>query len=153
MSRRRTVPAAADSHGAALVTVLAFVAAGMVLAAATARTGALELAMADRGANRLRAIEAAEAGLAHALRSRGWSAAGPWTDAGELPGDARWTVEARLAAARLDPASGMVEWHFEILGTGRAGTAQYSMAQGFVVTGALPGEPRLTWWRHAEPAP
>lgn len=142
-----------SSRGVVLVTVLAFIAAGMALAAATARTGALELAMADRGANRLLAIEAAHTGLAHALRSRGWSAAEPWADAGDLPGGGRWTVEARLAAARIDPASGVVEWHFEILGTGRAGTAAYSIVQGFVVTGALPGEPRLTWWRQAEPPP
>lgn len=141
------------NRGAVLVTVLVFVLAGMTLAAATARTGVVEFAMADRGANRVRAIAAAEAGLAHALRSRGWSAAGPWTDAADLPDGGRWTVEVHLAAARLDPLNGLVEWHFDIYSTGAAGTARFSLEQGFAVIGALPGEPRLTWWRQAESPP
>lgn len=149
---RQSSPAV-SSRGAVLVTVLVFVAAGLLLAATTARTGAVELALAARAADRLRAVEAADAGLAHALRSRGWNATEPWTDAGVLPGGGRWAVEVQLAAARLDASTGVVEWHFEIFSTGRAGTAQSSVARGFAVTGGLPGEPRLTWWRQAESSP
>jgi hypothetical protein len=153
MNRRRVPTTPGGSRGAALVTVLVFVLAGMALAAATTRTGMLEIAMADRGANRLQAIEAAEKGRAHALQSGEWSAGPPWTDAGTLADGAQWQVEMRLALAWIDAESSEVEWHFEIHSEGRAGTARFAMVQGFSVAGALPGEPRLTWWRQAEPPP
>lgn len=149
--RRPTMPV--HSRGAALVTVLVFVLAGLALAALTTRTGLLEIAMAGRGANRLRAIEAAEKGRARALQSGEWSAGLPWTDAGTLADGAQWQVEMGLALARIDPVNGEVEWHFEIRSEGRAGTARSAMVQGFSVAGALPGQPRLTWWRLAEPLP
>lgn len=140
------------TRGAALVMVLVMAAAGMALAAAIARTAVLELAMAERDAARLRATAAAEAGLAEALRRREWSAADPWRAAGITTNGARWEVEVRLDAARLDQALELVEWHFEIESAGRAGPAAMTILQGFKVLGALPGEPRRTWWRQAEPA-
>ena len=141
------------ADGAVLVVVLVLTAAGMALSAAVATSGTLELAMAERSAARLRAFEAAEAGLAAALRARAWSAGAPWTASGELVDGGAWRTEVRLAAARVDPLGGPVDWHFEIESTGREGPARVTLAQGFRVQGALPGEPQRSWWRQAEPEP
>ena len=140
-------------RGAALAVVLVLTAAGMALSSAVATSAALELAMAERGAGRLRAFEAAEAGLAAALRARAWSASDPWTAAGALPAGGEWQVEVRLAAARIDPVGGVVDWHFEIESSGRDGAARVTLVQGFRVAGGLPGEPQRTWWRQEDPAP
>jgi hypothetical protein len=139
--------------GAVLVVVLVLTAAGMALAAAVATSGTLELAMAERSAARLRAFEAAEAGLAAALRARAWSAGAPWAASGTLAESGEWRAEVRLAAARVDPLGGPVDWHFEIASAGRDGPARVVLVQGFRVLGALPGEPQRTWWRQAEPEP
>lgn len=141
------------ARGAALAVVLVMTAAGMALSSAVATSAALELAMAEQGIARLRAFEAAEAGLAAALRARAWSAAGPWSAAGTLVTGGEWRVEIRLAAASTDPLAGTAEWHFEIESDGRHGAARATLVQGFRVTGALPGEPRRTWWRQEDPAP
>jgi hypothetical protein len=146
-------PACGRERGAVLVLVLVLVAAGMAVSAAVAGTAALELAMAERTAMRLRAFEAAETGLATALRSREWSVVAPWTASGALAHGERWQVEMRLATVRLDEAAMPVEWHFEVHSTGRAGRASVALAQGFRVHGALPGEPEFSWWRRAEPPP
>jgi hypothetical protein len=139
--------------GATLAVVLVLTAAGMALSSAVATSAALELAMAERVSARLRAFEAAEAGLAAALRARAWSASDAWTSSGVLPEGGEWRVEVRLAAARLDPLGGVVDWHFEIESSGREGAARVTLAQGFRVAGALPGEPQRTWWRQEDPAP
>ena len=136
-----------------LVVVLVLMAAGMALSSAVARTAAAELAMAEQGLSRLRSLEAAEAGLAGVLRARGWSAAAPSSLAGNLADGAEWEAEVRLLAARLDPAGGPVEWLFEIESRGRAGPARMTLARSFTVQGALPGEPRLGWWRQLEAPP
>jgi hypothetical protein len=141
------------ARGGALVVVLVLTAAGMALSAAVATSAALELAMAERSASRLRAFAAADAGLSTALRARAWSADAPWTASGVLAEAGDWRVEVRLAAARIDPLEGTVEWHFEIESAGIDGAARVTLLQGFRVAGALPGEPMLTWWRQAEPAP
>jgi hypothetical protein len=143
----------ARQRGAMMVVVLVMMAAGSVLSAAIASSAALELAMADRSATRLRAFEAAEAGLAAMLRARSWSAAEPWSGSGTLAGSGEWEAEVRLAAARVDPVSGVVEWRFEIASTGRHGAAEVSLLQAFDVLGALPGEPRRAGWRRIEAAP
>ena len=140
-------------QGTALAVVLVLAAAGMALSSAVATSAALELAMAEQGTARQRAFEAAEAGLGAALRARAWTADGPWSAAGELVAGGEWQVEVRLAAAQVDPVMGAVEWHFEIESLGRLGAAAVTLAQGFRVAGALPGEPRLTWWRRADAAP
>lgn len=141
------------ARGAALVIVLVLVAAGMALSSAVATSAALELAMAERSTTRLRAYTAAEAGVASALRARAWSAGESWTEAGALPDGGQWRVEVSLAAARLDPLSGAVDWHFEIESTGQDGAARVTLLQAFNVTGELPGQARPTWWRQAEAAP
>jgi hypothetical protein len=125
----------------------------MAVSAAIATSAALEFAMADRGAARLRAAEAADAGLAAALRARAWSASGPWTAAGSLDDGGDWQVEARLASARVDPSGGPVDWRFEIESHGRHGAAHVRLVQAMDITGALPGEPRLAGWRKLEGAP
>jgi len=139
--------------GSALVVVLAFLAAGMLLAGGLARSAALEMAMAEHEVSRVRARAAAEAGLAAALRSGAWSAATAWTGHGALAGGASWSATITLLAARIDPLGGATEWVFEIHSTGRAAAAQVALSQGFHVTGALPGSAQPTWWRQLEPAP
>lgn len=141
------------ARGAALAVLLVLLATGMVLSTAVATSGALELAMTDRAFSRLRAAEAAEAGLATALRARGWSTAAPWTAAGRLAGSGRWRVEVRLFAARVDPLGGPVDWRFEIESRGEYGAARVTLLQAFDVTGALPGDPRLAGWHQQEPPP
>lgn len=141
------------ARGAALVVVLVLTAAGMALSSAVATSAALELAMADSSAARQRAFEAAEAGLASALRARVWSAGAPWSASGALADAGQWQVEVRLAAARVDASAGVVEWHFEVESAGRDGAASIVLLKGFRVTGSLPGEPQHTWWRQADPAP
>lgn len=141
------------ARGAALAVVLLLTAAGMALSSAVATSAALELAMAAQSASRLRALEAAEAGLTAALRAQGWSASESWSTTGALAQGGEWRVEVRLAAARIVPDTGAVEWHFEMESHGRDGAARVALVQGFRVTGALPGEPRRTWWRQVDPAP
>lgn len=143
----------ARSGGAALAVVLVLTAAGMALSAAVATSAALELAMSGRSAVRQRAFEAAEAGIAAALRAREWSASGPWNDAGTQAAGGAWQVEVRLAAARVDASGSPVDWHFEIESRGREGTTQVTLFQGFRVLGGLPGEAQLSWWRQSEPEP
>lgn len=150
-ARRRPHPARSD--GVVLVVVLVLMAAGMALSSAVARSAAAELAMVEQGLSRLRALEAAEAGLASVLRAREWSAAGPSNVSGSLVGGGDWEAEVRLLAARLDPSGGPVEWLFEIESHGRAGMARTTLARSFTVRGVLPGEPRLGWWRQLEPPP
>lgn len=137
--------------GAILAILLVLLAAGMALSAAVATSGTLELAMTDRNVARLRAAEAAEAGIAAALRARGWSATGAWTAAGALPGSGRWRAEVRLFAARVDPFGMPVEWRFEIESTGESGAARVTLLQAFAVSGALPGDPQPAGWRQVEP--
>ena len=144
--RRRT-------RGAALAVVLVLTTAGMALSSAVATSAALELAMAEQSTARQRAFEAAEAGLAAALRARAWSADSPWSATGELVASGAWRAEVRLAAAQVDPLTDAVEWHFEIESSGRLGAAAVTLMQGFRVAGALPGEPRRTWWRREDSAP
>jgi Tfp pilus assembly protein PilX len=141
------------SRGAALAVVLLLTAAGMALSSAVATSAALELAMAEQSTTRQRAFEAAEAGLAAAFRAHAWSADGPWSANGAVVAGGAWQVEVRLAAAQVDPLTGAVEWHFEIESAGRLGAAAVTLVQGFRVTGALPGEPRPTWWRREDSAP
>lgn len=140
-------------RGVALVVLLVLLTAGMALSTAVATSGALELAMTDRSLGRLRAAEAAEAGIAAALRARGWSTADPWTAAGALADGGRWRVEVRLLAARLDPLGGPVDWRFEIESRGEHGAARVTLLQAFEVTGALPGDPQRAGWRQVEPSP
>jgi hypothetical protein len=135
------------------VVVLAFLAAGMLLAGGLARSGTLELAMTEHDLSRVRARAAAEAGVTAALRARGWSAAAPWSGSGVLAGGASWTAEVRLVAARVAPGGGATDWVFEIRSSGRAAAARVELSRGFSVSGALPGAARPTWWRQLEPAP
>jgi hypothetical protein len=146
-------PARNRIGGSALVVVLAFLAAGTLLAGGLARSAALEMAMAEHDLSRVRARAAAEAGLAAALRARGWSAATPWAGHGVLAAGATWTAEVRLVAARVAPGGGATDWVFEVRSTGRAAAARVELSRGFSVSGALPGTARLTWWRQLEPAP
>ena len=139
--------------GSALVVVLGFLAAGVLLAGGLARSAALEMSMAEHALSGLRARTAAEAGLAAALRARGWSATATWTGQGTLAGGASWTAQVELLGARVDPGGGATEWLFEIRSTGQAAAARVLLSQGFSVTGALPGTPAPTWWRQLEPAP
>lgn len=150
-ARRRAQPVRSD--GVVLVIVLVLMSAGMALSSAVARSAAAELAMVEQGLSRLRAREAAEAGLASVLRAREWSAAGTSSASGSLVGGGEWEAEVRLLAARLDPSGGAVEWLFEIESHGRAGRARTALARSFTVQGPLPGEPRLGWWRQLEPPP
>lgn len=140
-------------RGAVLAVVLVLLAAGMALAAAIATSAALEHAMSDSSASLLRARQAAETGLSVALAARGWSATDTWHGSGSLPGGALWEAEVRLVAARFDASTGLAEWLFEIESTGEAATGRSAMLQGFTVLGALPGAPRLAWWRLAEDVP
>jgi hypothetical protein len=149
MSRSRF--SRANSRGAALAVVLVLTAAGMALSSAVATSAALELAMSGQSVARQRALEAAEAGIAAALRAQEWSAAGPWSDSGTMSEGGTWQVELRLTAARIDPSGAPVDWHFEIESRGRDGAARVTLVQGFRVLGELPGEVRLSWWRQAEP--
>jgi hypothetical protein len=153
MSRPGLAQRPAKALGAALAVVLVLTAAGMALSSVIAGAASFEFAMASQVAQRQRAFEAAEAGLATALRAREWSAAAPWTAAGTLREGGEWQVAVRLAAARLDPGGAPVEWHFEIDSQGRDGAARVALVQGFRVMGALPGEPQPSWWRQAEPPP
>ena len=143
------------SFGKGIVGVLAAALVFLIIPVSLATLGmhVLELAMADRAGARLRATEAAEAGIAAALRAREWSAAGPWTFAGALPAAGEWRVEVRLAAARADALSGEVEWLFEIESIGRAGAAVAVLRQDFAVTGPLPGTARRRGWHVVEPVP
>jgi hypothetical protein len=133
--------------------MLVMMTAGLAVSAAVANSAALEIAMAERSTARLRAMEAAEAGLAATLRARSWSAAAPWSSSGTLAGSGAWASEVRLVAARVDPIGGAVTWRFEIESTGRHGAAAVSLVQAFDVLGALPGEPARAGWRRmgAEP--
>lgn len=140
-------------RGSVLALLLVLLAAGMALSAAVATSAALELAMSDRATARLRAAEAAEAGIAAALRARGWSSTGPWTASGALAESGRWRVEVRLFAARVDPHGGPVDWRFEIESAGEHGAARVTLLQAFDVSGALPGEPRPAGWHRLEPSP
>lgn len=140
-------------RGAALVVVLVLTAAGMALSSAIANTATLEFTMVDAGLARLRAMEAAEAGLAAALRARAWSAGSPWSAAGGLAEGGRWTVEVQLVAAQVAPPPGPVTWRFDIESAGRHGAARVTLVQSFDVQGALPGAPQLVGWRQADPAP
>lgn len=148
-----TIGQARHARGAVLAVLLVLLAAGMALSAAVATSGALELAMTDRGLARLRAAEAAEAGIAAALRARGWSTAAPWTASGTLVDSGRWQVEVRLFAARVDPLGGPVDWRFEIESAGEHGAARVTLLQAFDVSGALPGDPQPAGWRQLEPPP
>ena len=139
--------------GSALVVVLGFLAAGVLLAGGLARSAALEMSMAEHALSGLRARTAAEAGLAAARHAHGWSATATWEGQGTLAGGASWAAQVELLGARIDPGGGATEWLFEIRSTGRAATAQVLLSQGFSVTGALPGTPAPTWWRQLEPAP
>jgi hypothetical protein len=139
--------------GFVLPVLLVLLAAGMALSIAAATTAAMTLAMSERSAGRLRALEAAEAGLAAALRAGGWGPAEAWTGAGSLPAGGRWQATVRLVAAQIDPLGGPVHWRFEIESAGEDGAARALLLQGFEVAGALPGEPVLTWWRQGEPEP
>jgi hypothetical protein len=141
------------SRGAVLTLVLVLVAAAMVLSSAVATSAVMEFALAGRTDARLRAAEAAEAGLAEALRARAWSAVAPWTSSGTLPGSGEWQVQARLVAARLDPFGGIAEWRFEIESSGQRGGTRVTLVQAFDIVGALPGEPRLAGWRQADAPP
>ena len=145
--------APARSGGTVLAVVLVLLAAGMAVSAAVATSATLALGMAERTGARLRAHEAAEAGIASALQAGEWSAARPWSATGALPEGGHWQVVVVLDTARVDPSGGPVEWLFEITSRGRAGTAETTLVQAFRVSGALPGVPGPTWWRHAEPAP
>lgn len=151
--KRASARCAPRARGSVLALLLVLLAAGMALSAAVATSAVLELAMSDRAVARLRAAEAAEAGVAAALRARGWSSASPWTATGDLPESGRWQVEVRLFAARVDPHGGPVEWRFEIESAGEHGAARVTLLQSFDVTGALPGEPRPAGWRRLEPSP
>jgi hypothetical protein len=142
----------ARSQGAALVVVLVMLLAGTAVAASVASFAAQELALAGGSVARLRALQAADAGLATALAARGWSADGPWRSTGQLEGS-EWTAEVRLVAARIGTDGGPVEWLFEIESNGRHGAARASFLQGFSVHGPLPGEPQPGWWRQLEPGP
>jgi hypothetical protein len=153
VKRWRACRSPSRARGAVLAIVLILLAAGAALSSAVATSAALELAMADRTQSRLRAFEAAEAGLSAALLAREWSAAEPWSASGSVMAGGEWQAEVRLVAARIDPYGGEVEWHFEIESAGRDGAARVTLVQGFQVQGALPGEPGLTWWRRGEPAP
>lgn len=153
MKRAKPGGAPQKSVGAVLVIVLVLTAAGMAMASAVAGTAALEMAMAERAMSRLRALQAAEAGLSAAREARGWSASAPWIASGALPDGGEWRAEVRLAAARIDAASGSVEWLFEIESSGQDRAARTTLLQGFSVLGSLPGEPRYRWWRQVEPAP
>lgn len=139
--------------GSALVVVLGFLAAGVLLAEGLARSAALEMSMAEHALSGLRAHSAAAAGLAAALRARGWSATAAWEGQGTLAGGASWAAQVELLGARVDPDGGATEWLFEIRSTGEAAAARVLLSQGFSVTGALPGTPTPTWWRQLEPAP
>ena len=139
--------------GSALVVVLAFLAAGVLLAGGLARSAALEMSMAEHALSGIRARTAAEAGVATALRAQGWSAAVTWEGHGTLAGGASWTAQVELLGARVDPGGGATEWVFEVRSTGRAAAAKVVLSQGFAVVGALPGSPRPTWWRQLEPGP
>jgi hypothetical protein len=141
------------ARGGVLVIALVMLAAGMTVAFAVAASATLELAMAERTGARLRAVEAAEAGIATALRAGAWSAATPWAASGDLPEGGRWHARVALAASRLDPLGGPVEWLFEITSRGEAGSARAELAQGFRVLGPLPGVPELTRWRQLDPPP
>ena len=138
--------------GFVLVMVMVLLVAGAMLAAAVAASAAIETAMAGQSVETAAAFSAAEAGVATALRSGGWSA-GPWTDTGTLPGGAAWEAAVTLAAAAIAGDGTTPEWHFEVVSTGSAGRATTTLVQGFVVRGALPGEPVLTYWRQEGPAP
>lgn len=140
-------------RGAALAVLLVLLAAGMVLSTAVATSAALELSMAGGALSRLRAAEAAEAGIATALRAREWSAAGPWYATGALAEGGHWQVEVRLLAARVDPLGGPVDWRFEIESSGEHGTSRVTLLQAFEVTGTLPGDPQPAGWRQLEPPP
>jgi hypothetical protein len=151
--RRRLANPPSRTRGGVLVIALVMLAAGMTVAFAVAASATLELAMAERTGARLRAVEAAEAGIATALRAGAWSAATPWTASGNLPEGGRWYARVGLAASRLDPMGGPVEWLFEITSRGEAGSARAELAQGFRVLGPLPGVPELTHWRQLDPPP
>lgn len=150
---RGSIGDARHARGGVLAVLLVLLAAGMALSTAVATSGALELAMSDRGLARLRAAEAAEAGVAAALRARAWSSVSPWTASGVLAESGRWRVEVRLFAARVDPLGGPVDWRFEIESAGEHGAARVTLLQAFDVSGALPGDPRPAGWRLLEPPP
>ena len=142
----------AAQGGAVLVMVLVLMLAGALLSAAVAASAAMETAMAGQAAETAQAFSAAQAGVAAALRSRDWGPGAAWSGAGAL-GDAAWRAGMTLAAASVGSGAALPEWHFEIVSTGVAGRASATVVQGFVVAGALPGEPELTYWRQAAPDP
>jgi hypothetical protein len=151
--RQQLTDAPRVHSGSALVVVLALLAAGVALAGAVARSAAMELAMTEQALSSVRARTAAEAGLAAALRARGWSAGPGWSGAGQLPEGAQWSAEVGLLAARVDLATGLTDWVFEARSVGRAGLAGVALSRGFSVRGVLPGEPVPLWWRQVEPLP
>jgi len=140
-------------RGAVLVIVLVLVMAGAMLAASVAGSAALELSMAGRADETLRAFQAADAGLSAALASAAWNPGAVWGGSGSLPEGGDWAVTIRLTAASTALETGLAEWHFEAASEGRYGAAVSTMVQGFVVSGALPGEPVLTYWRREDPEP
>ena len=149
LSRRR--PRA--QRGAVLVVVLGFLAASLALSASVATTASLELATSEQGLSRLRAWSAAETGRAVVLEARQWSATDSWQASGTLADGSAWEAEVQLVAARVELASGGVEWLFEIESRGFTGPAEARVTQSFSVLGALPGEPKLLSWHRPEPAP
>lgn len=132
--------------------VMVLLIAGAMLAAAVAASAAIETAMAGQSVETAAAFSAAQAGVTTALRSDAWGAT-PWTGSGTLPGGSAWSVAITLAAASIAADGATPEWHFEVASTGTSGRATTTLVQGFVVTGALPGEPVLTYWRQEGPAP
>lgn len=142
----------ANQRGAVLVVVLVLLLAGALLSAAVAASAAIETAMAGQSMDTAAAFSAAEAGVTAALRSADWGPGPPWT-ASDALGQARWEATIVLAAASVAGDGAAPEWHFEIESRGTAGRAETVIVQGFVVTGALPGTPVLTWWRQGAPEP
>lgn len=139
-------------RGAVLAVVLVLLLAGAMLSAAVAASAAVETAMAGQSMEMAAALSAAEAGITTALRARGASPGPAWTGSGTL-GEGRWEAGLSLVAASVDAEGTTPEWHFEIESYGSAGRAATTLVQGFVVTGALPGEARPTYRREQAPGP
>jgi hypothetical protein len=148
---KRGAPARTE-RGAVLAVVLVLLLAGALLSAAVAASAAIETAMAGQSMDTAAAFSAAEAGVTTALRSTDWGPGPPWTGS-ETLGQAAWEATIMLAAASVASDGTVPEWHFEIESRGTAGRAATSIVQGFVVTGALPGTPVLTYWRQEAPEP
>jgi len=143
---------ARTERGAVLAIVLVLLLAGALLSAAVAASAAIEMAMAGQSMDMAAAFGAAEAGVTTALRSTDWGPGPPWT-ASDVLGPAAWEAHIVLTAASVATDGTVPEWHFEIVSRGTAGRAETTIVQGFVVTGALPGTPVLTYWRQEAPEP